>query len=206
MDLIIENGYIKGLVIYNRTIPMNVPIGDYTFDYCFTVNKMSRTIDTSSINVFVYTSTDEATVYDKDGEVLEVISVDPTSFDNSEFDFEHGGVHLSKDETFATTVTELSNESGYAKGSSATSIMTVTATGTITDHGVITGNIILQFPVVKGDVIYLNSSDYSNLRYDIDDKHVEASSNQWLIKRSGTFKISSVGNAEIDYIGIGIGE
>ena len=46
---------------------MNVPIADYTFDYCFTVNRKARTIDASSINVFVYTGTDEATVYDKDG-------------------------------------------------------------------------------------------------------------------------------------------
>ena len=206
MNLIVEAGYIKGLVIYNKTIEMNVPIENYTFDYCFIVDKRARTIDESSINVFVYTSADEATVYDKDGEVLEVVETDPTSFDNSAFDFEHGGVHLSTDRTFATTVESLSDESGYAKGSSNTSIIDVTATGTIESDGTITGVVVLQLPVIKGDIIYFNASNYSNLRYDTDNKEVQASSNVWEIKRSGIFKISSTGDAKIDYIGIGVQE
>lgn len=204
MELIIEDGYIKGLVIYNKIIEMNVPIADYTFDYCFTVNRKARTIDTSSINVFVYTGTDEATVYDKDGTVLEVVETDPAYFDNSAFDFSNGGVHLSKSRTFATTVNSLSNESGYAKGSSNTSIIDVTATGTLNKNGTITGVVVMELPVIKGDIIYLNASNYSNLRYDTDNKHVQSSSNRWEISRSGIFKISSTGNAKIDYIGIGI--
>lgn len=206
MELIIENGYIKGLVIYNKTIEMNVPIENYTFDYSFIVNKMAKTIDTSSITVFVYTAADEASVYNKDGTLLEVVEVDPVEFNSSDFDFENGGVHLSKDTTFAVTVDELTNEDGYAKGSSDKPIITVEAEGTLESNGTITGNITMLFPVTKGDIIHLNASNYSNLRYDLDDKEVTSETNTWPIARSGSFRIKSIGNAKIDYISVGVQE